>query len=141
MSRKRLRPNLRGEIQHAWDSRCAACDKKFETLRLHDLPDKLTFGHYDEPMYHLDHLEALQFGGRDELWNLWPLCVTCHARKTARENKLGVSICPKCNEVVRFNRRDNLHPCILNYRLGSHTELDKDPTEIDFDSFRFPSSS
>ncbi|QIU89328.1 HNH endonuclease [Yokenella regensburgei] len=37
----------------------------------------------------LDHRIALQFGGDNNESNLWTLCTTCHAGKTAREASTG----------------------------------------------------
>lgn len=37
----------------------------------------------------MDHRIALQFGGDNELSNLWTLCRPCHARKTAKERATG----------------------------------------------------
>lgn len=37
----------------------------------------------------MDHRIALQFGGNNELPNLWTLCKPCHASKTATERRTG----------------------------------------------------
>ena len=58
----------RHAIALRFDHRCAACR------------ELLPVG------WHLDHRVALGDGGADEAANMQPLCVPCHALKTAREN-------------------------------------------------------
>ena len=43
----------------------------------------------DYRLSELDHRIALQFGGSNDVGNLWTLCPACHARKTADERRTG----------------------------------------------------
>ena len=38
-----------------------------------------------EATFQIDHVQALQDGGRDHVLNCVALCVSCHAKKTCRE--------------------------------------------------------
>lgn len=131
MSRKRIGAEARCELQQAWDSRCGGCSRELEWLGLNHLPNDLTCGHYDERCFHVDHLQALQFGGADALWNMWPLCPACHHKKSMLEIKLGVSICPKCHQVVKSHSRVTLHPCIVNHKSVHHFEISDDDADYD----------
>ena len=49
---------------------CANCDEKLDTMK-----------------YDLDHIKPLCDNGEDELENLQPLCLPCHAEKCASERR------------------------------------------------------
>ena len=137
--RKKWASGDRAALQQAWGSRCACCSVEFQFL----LPEKSRHAfklNSNDRVFDLDHLEALEFGGVDELWNVWPLCPACHARKTRVEAQLGFSVCPKCDEKIENHRRRNLHSCIVNFRSVFHREIDGGDfvcTEIPWHGFEY----
>jgi 5-methylcytosine-specific restriction endonuclease McrA len=66
MSRKRLSSTRVIDIFEAYDKKCYVCKEQL--------------GGRDS--WHLDHVVARCIGGKDEIENLAPICLTCHGIKT-----------------------------------------------------------
>ena len=121
----------RSKILTKYNYCCAKCDEKL-----------------DEMKYDLDHIKPLCDNGEDELENLQPLCLPCHAEKCASERRsiYGKTMYSELNIDVLDGLMDAPKPKQIYFGDNTKNCLELDITKcrrraLERSYFEFPEAS